>query len=252
MYNPVIAASTADYYNTTLSAQEVAPSGVPYGFFPLSLTSPATPTPGYPLLISTSLTASRAAELLRALHDGGYLDAGSTEKLTLRLASYNPDLGVLAHWRCDILWGAGGTITATHYVQGSSATAAASTGVVLPVLLTLLVTCYCLVTIGRMLAVELWQRRILTWPIGKGKAYNSSSSSHLQQVKETCSQGQRPWPFWLAFEVILCLLMLAALAVTWVYAGAASDHAATMLQSRWGLLRLFSMQDSLQWTAVPG
>ena len=98
-----------DFYNVS-SADELNFQGVPRAFFPGEVNGPDAD--GFPVTISTTVLAERAAELMTALRDGRFLD-WQTKSLDIRVMACNPNLQMMAFSTMRFEWEEGGTITFT-------------------------------------------------------------------------------------------------------------------------------------------
>jgi hypothetical protein len=65
---------------------------------------------GFPILIPTAVSRSRAQQLLLSLADGNYLDAGGTQDLSVQLLAYNAELKLLGFTHMAFDWTAHGQI----------------------------------------------------------------------------------------------------------------------------------------------
>lgn len=75
-------ASKLSWYYNTSDPKQVSATGAPYGFTARPL---AGRSPGFPILLESGLSAHRAAEMVRYLADGNYLDPHQTADLTAEL-----------------------------------------------------------------------------------------------------------------------------------------------------------------------
>lgn len=114
-----------DWYNTSTNASDVNPfTGVPYGFQHVPMPGMAD---GYPLLFSGYLSEARASDLLTYARDGGYLNSQVTDYLNLRLVSYNPEAVVFGFFSATLQWLDSGEIEMTFNNQALPAVEYSST-----------------------------------------------------------------------------------------------------------------------------
>lgn len=108
-----LAADIGQWYNT--SSGEVSSDGTPYGFEHQPMSGY---TAGYPVLIDPRLAQARIRQALYFLRDGQYLSSSLSKSLTIQLATYNAQLGVIGYYRADLVWTDQGSIAGTMKVQG--------------------------------------------------------------------------------------------------------------------------------------
>ena len=137
------------YYNTTLGAGDISPSGLPYvsdvkvgrtrrghaivasmqpdsfartdspvrpqGFYSYSLPGMVD---GYPLVLEPGMSQKRVAQVLTHLRDGAYLSASLTKRLSATLLAYAPKEKVLAYLIARFRWSAAGKIDLSFHLKG--------------------------------------------------------------------------------------------------------------------------------------
>ncbi|EFJ49748.1 hypothetical protein VOLCADRAFT_89514 [Volvox carteri f. nagariensis] len=106
LYREDLTSQLSWYYNTSDPAQ-VSVTGTPYGFTSRALSGRS---PGFPVLLESGLSASRAAQMVRYLVDGNYLDHRQTVEMTAELLVYNPGYHAFAYFRGDFQWSEAGAI----------------------------------------------------------------------------------------------------------------------------------------------
>ncbi|GLI62029.1 hypothetical protein VaNZ11_004606, partial [Volvox africanus] len=119
LYREDLSSKLSWYYNTS-DPSEVSPTGTPYGFSARPLLGR---TPGFPVLLESGLSASRAAQMVRYLVDGNYLDHRQTLDMTAEMLVYNPSLRAFAYFRGEFSWSEAGGITGRFSTVGFPAMA---------------------------------------------------------------------------------------------------------------------------------
>ena len=106
IYNSVL--DPADWYNMTNGSGEFnLATGTPYGFFPSSLPGREI---GYPVIISSYVSGSRARGELAYLLQGGLLDKSITDSMSLQLLVYNPLAVVFGMFSATFTWSDSGQV----------------------------------------------------------------------------------------------------------------------------------------------
>ncbi|GIM03190.1 hypothetical protein Vretimale_7995 [Volvox reticuliferus] len=119
LYREDLSSKLSWYYNIS-DPSEVSPTGTPYGFTARPLLGR---TPGFPVLLESGLSASRAAQMVRYLADGNYLDHRQTVDMTAELLVYNPSFRAFAYSRSEFSWSEAGGITGRFSTVGFAAMA---------------------------------------------------------------------------------------------------------------------------------
>ncbi|GIL51198.1 hypothetical protein Vafri_7273 [Volvox africanus] len=127
LYREDLTSKLSWYYNAS-DPSEVSPTGTPYGFTARPLLGR---TPGFPVLLESGLSESRAAQMVRYLVDGNYLDHRQTLDMTAEMLVYNPSLRAFAYFRGEFGWSEAGGITGRFSTVGFPAMAYLKEGEVL-------------------------------------------------------------------------------------------------------------------------
>jgi hypothetical protein len=118
LYKPLL--DPSDWYNMSLGSPEFNPAtNLPYGFFASSLPGRSL---GYPVLVSSYVSGTRARQELAYLLEGGLLDPLSTDTMTLDLLVYNPLAFVFGKFTASFTWSASGLIYMKFSFSGLPAT----------------------------------------------------------------------------------------------------------------------------------
>lgn len=209
------------YYNNTEGNTEYDGMGNPHGFTHEPV---AGLEDGYPAFFDLRLGRGRAAQLFTYLKDGQYLSTQRTKDLTAEMLVYNADALAMGLWRAVFSWGGDGLIRMEHSFRGVPAIDNSQfikemrfwqfVPDWISVLLALLYLLSTLVDIVRTLAA---QRRMPVPDPDQGVPQMSARQIWRRQRRVKDSWRWELTPFWVAFEVINCVLMLAAVAVWFVY-----------------------------------
>jgi hypothetical protein len=103
--------STEDGFDSSryksIDSNEISDGGVPYGFWP-DQSSGGKSVKGFPIIFDININASRAAEFLAFMQDGGYMDS-NTQSVTISMIVFNPEMGLFAQIQVtSALLGSGG------------------------------------------------------------------------------------------------------------------------------------------------
>ena len=106
LYNPRLTGRESEFYNMTVSSEDVGVTGWPRPFHPRPLEGRAA---GFPVVVPTTSDRAGAAKMLGALQEGSFLDPLSRE-LNIDLVSYNHFANLLSYSSSVVVWDRAGQI----------------------------------------------------------------------------------------------------------------------------------------------
>ena len=233
MYRPELANKPEQWY----AAGEMNSAGSPYGFFHHPVTGYED---GYPILIDPRISQKRAKQMLTYIREGKFLSATLSKSMTMQLVSFNADTKVIGYWRLDLTWNEEGVISGKPIYQGLPAVtynkggALRSEGERLQFVPEMFVVFF-VVAYMAMTAADVYEHvfkrtaKLQTKVGGRTVTLNDDDlAKRLEDRTPQATGGHRGdrssgryqsglTPFWVGFEVVQSLLMMASLIALYIY-----------------------------------